>query len=261
MSHAAKTICQNFAKAMHTVYFTSLGEMPYDEAYRLQKHVFEHVSKAQMPDTVLSVEHPHVYTLGKQSNPAHLLWSKETLQAKNVAVFETDRGGEITYHGYGQFVAYPILNLNHFYKDAHRYLRDLEEVIIRLLGELGVAAGRKQHHDPRKNYTGVWIGEEKICAIGVKFSNWTTMHGLALNVNTDLSYFEGIVPCGIMDKGVTSLAKILSQDVPLTQIEELFIKHFGQVFGVSVERMEKWKLQEQIRQHHQTFSTSLEHKL
>lgn len=224
---------------MRTVQLFSVGRIPYDEAYRLQKQVFEGVRKEELPDTILTVEHPHVYTIGKQSNPAHLLWDERRLREKGVAVFETDRGGEITYHGFGQFVAYPILNMNHFYKDAHRYLRELEEVVILLLREFGIEAGRKRHSDPRKNYTGVWVGEEKICAIGVKFSSWTTMHGLALNVNTDLSYFEGIVPCGITDKGVTSLAKMLQQEVPLEQVEEYFTTYFGQVFKVDVVRVQK----------------------
>lgn len=242
---------------MRTVQLLSIGRIAYDEAYALQKRIFERVRKEEMLDTILTVEHPHVYTIGKQSNRAHLLWSEAMRQEKGISVFETDRGGEITYHGFGQFVAYPILNMTHFYKDAHRYLRELEEVIIRMLREFGIEAGRKQSSDPRKNYTGVWVGEEKICAIGVKFSNWTTMHGLALNVNTDLHYFEGIVPCGITDKGVTSLAKILNKEVPLACIEELFSKHFCQMFEVSLASVSRqvWEAQLQSK-HQQTFLTS-----
>lgn len=242
---------------MRAAQWVSLGTMAYEEAYRLQKQVFECVRKEEMLDTVLTVEHPHIYTLTKHSKPEHLLWNEAQRQEKGVAVCETDRGGEITYHGFGQLVAYPILNMAHFYKDAHRYLRDLEEVVICLLSEFGIAASRKQHPDPRKNYTGVWIGEEKICAIGVKFSHWTTMHGLALNVNTDLDYFEGIVPCGITDKGVTSLAKILNQTVPLNYIEKLFAKHFSQVFDVVLTPVSRHTLEVELQRKYQpSFSTS-----
>ncbi|MCS7211466.1 MAG: lipoyl(octanoyl) transferase LipB [Chloroherpetonaceae bacterium] len=243
---------------MRTVQLVSLGTLAYDQAYQLQKQIFERVRKEDIPDTLLTVEHPHVYTLTKQTKPEHLLWDESIRKEKGIRVFETDRGGDITYHGFGQFVAYPILNMNHFYKDVHRYLRDLEQVVINLLSEFGIEAGRKRHPDPRKNYTGVWVGEEKICAIGVRFSSWTTMHGLALNVNTNLHYFEGIVPCGIMDKGVTSLAKILQREVPLSYIESLFVKHFSTVFGVAVQPVSQQTLAAELhRMESKTFSTSL----
>jgi len=163
-----------------------------------------------------------------------LLYTPEQLTERGIEVFEIERGGDITYHGYGQLVAYPILNLHHFYLDVHRYLRDLEETIIQTLKAFGIEAHRKSHPNPKKNYTGVWVGDEKICAIGVKFSQWTTMHGLALNINTDLSFFEGIVPCGISEMGVTSLQKLLGKPVPMQHAVEQFIESFEGVFEVKI---------------------------
>lgn len=212
----------------------SLGKMPFKEAWQVQHEIFDLVRQDKTPGVILTVEHPHTYTLGKTAHAVHLLWQPSELLKKGVEVYEIDRGGDITYHGPGQFVAYPILNMNHFYQDIHRYLRDLEEVVIRLLGDYGITATRKQHPDPRKNYTGVWVCEQKICAIGVRFSHWTTMHGLALNVNTDLSYYDGIVPCGIRDKKVTSIKNLLKREYSLNDIEVKFIEHFESVFGAKI---------------------------
>jgi lipoyl(octanoyl) transferase len=212
----------------------SLGKMPFNEAWQLQREIFDLVRHERVPDTILTVEHPHTYTLGKSSHRDHLLWPPSELLKKGIEVYEIDRGGDITYHGPGQFVAYPILNMNHFYHDVHRYLRDLEEVVIRLLGDYGIDATRKQHPDPRKNYTGVWVGERKICAIGVRFSHWTTMHGLALNVSTDLAYYHGIVPCGIRDKELTSIKNLLKKECSISDVEANFIAHFEAVFGVKI---------------------------
>ncbi len=211
-----------------------LGTMRYADALIRQKEIFERVKNQESPDTLLLVEHPHVYTFGSQSNRRHLLYTEVELEARGIEVFDIERGGDITYHGYGQLVAYPILNLHHFYLDAHRYLRDLEEVVIRALKVFGVKAERKLHPNPKKNYTGVWVGDEKICAVGVKFSNWTTMHGLALNVNTDLSFFEGIVPCGISEMGVTSLAKVLGKGVQMSLVSDALVRAFQEVFDVEI---------------------------
>jgi lipoyl(octanoyl) transferase len=167
-----------------------------------------------------------VYTIGKSGNRNHLLASEEELRSKDAEVYYIDRGGDVTYHGPGQLVGYPILDLNTYYLDIHRYLRDLEEVIIRTLGEFGIKANRDS------NFTGVWVGSEKIAAIGVKVSRWVTMHGFALNVNTDLSYFDRIIPCGIFHKGVTSIEKLLGQQVPLDEVSQCIVKHFEEVFDV-----------------------------
>ncbi len=219
---------------MKTVQVIQVGTMRYADALALQKHLFERVKTEQLPDTLLLVEHPHVYTLGSQTDKRNLLYTPEQLAERGIEVFEIERGGDITYHGYGQLVAYPILNLHHFYLDAHRYLRDLEETVIQTLNTFGVQAHRKSHPNPKKNYTGVWVGNEKICAIGVKFSQWTTMHGLALNINTDLSFFEGIVPCGISEMGVTSLQKLLGKNVSMHLAIESFIQAFQEVFDVEI---------------------------
>jgi lipoate-protein ligase B len=211
-----------------------LGKMPYADALTLQHKIFRQVKLEQSLDTLLLVEHPHVYTFGSQSNKSNLLYSSSELESRGIEIFEIERGGDITYHGYGQLVAYPILNLHHFYLDAHRYLRELEEVVVQTLKAFDVKAGRKSHPNPKKNYTGVWVGDEKICAVGVKFSSWTTMHGLALNVNTDLSFFEGIVPCGISEMGVTSLSKVLGRNMPMSLVSDTFIQAFQDVFDVEI---------------------------
>ncbi len=212
----------------------ALGTMRYADALARQRDLFERVKHQETLDTLLLVEHPHVYTLGSQTDKRHLLYTSEQLEARGIEVFEVERGGDVTYHGYGQLVAYPILNLHHFYLDVHRYLRDLEEVVIRTVKAFGVEASRKSHPNPKKNYTGVWVGNEKLCAIGVKFSSWTTMHGLALNVNTDLSFFKGIVPCGISEMGVTSLEKVLGKSVQMSLVADTLIEAFQEVFDVEI---------------------------
>ncbi|MCS6990136.1 MAG: lipoyl(octanoyl) transferase LipB [Chloroherpetonaceae bacterium] len=219
-----------------SIRLVDLGVMRYGDALRLQRDTFEQVKAERLPDTLFLVEHPHVYTLGSQTDKRHLLYSPAELQARGIEVFEIERGGDITYHGYGQLVAYPILNLRHFYLDAHRYLRDLEETVIQTLKAFGVEGGRKTHPNPKKNYTGVWVGDEKICAIGVKFSSWTTMHGLALNVNVDLSYFAGIVPCGISEMGVTSLAKVLGGSAEMSRVKSEFARAFARVFQAEISK-------------------------
>lgn len=211
-----------------------LGVTRYGAALKLQEEAFSQVSRCEQPDTLFLTEHSHVYTLGSQTNKDNLLFSPAELQMKNIEVFDVMRGGDITYHGFGQMVAYPILNLHHFYLDAHRYLRDLEEAVIQTLKTFGVESRRKTHPNPKKNYTGVWIGDEKICALGVRFSKWTTMHGLALNINTDLDFFNGIVPCGISEMGVTSLAKILGKPIEMKRVCDNFIQSFQDVFDVEI---------------------------
>lgn len=219
---------------IHTIEHLALGQVAYQAAWDLQRRLHTGIADGVLPDALLTLDHPHTYTLGKQSHVEHLLLTPEELSAQGINVFEIDRGGDITYHGPGQLVAYPILNMHRYYLDVHRYLRDLEEVVIRTLAEFGVGATRKTHPDPKKNYTGVWIGDEKICAIGVRFSRWTSMHGLALNLNTDLAYFSGIVPCGIRDKPVTSLASVVGETIDASLAERLLVKHFAAVFNASV---------------------------
>ena len=180
---------------------------------------------------LLFVEHPHVYTLGKSGDSNNLLISNQELENKQAAYYKINRGGDITYHGPGQLVGYPILDLDHFFTDIHKYLRLLEETIILTLDEYGVKAGRSQGE------TGVWIDEDnifkarKICAMGVRCSRWVTMHGWGFNVNSNLEYFSNIIPCGIQDKSVTSLNKEIGEDVDMSEIKEKVKKHFCSLFN------------------------------
>ncbi|MBI4548816.1 MAG: lipoyl(octanoyl) transferase LipB [Ignavibacteriae bacterium] len=216
-----------------------LGLTNYKSTWDLQRKLFNLRAQGMISDVLLLNEHHHVYTIGKSGNGDHLLANEEELRSRGAEVYHIDRGGDITYHGPGQLVGYPILKLNEYYADVHRYLRDLEEVIIRTLAEFGILAHREG------GYTGVWVGSDKIAAIGVKVSHWITMHGFALNVNTDLSYFDRIIPCGIFHKGVTSMERVLDQEVSFDDVAKALSRHFGEVFGVHIiEREAKEFIQE-----------------
>ena len=208
----------------NTIQILFLGRTEYRSCWTLQQRLLELRSAGRIPDTLLLTEHDHVYTIGKTGDDNHLLADAAELASRGVTVVHTDRGGDITYHGPGQVVAYPILDLRNYYCDLHRYLRDLEEVVIRTLAVVGVVGGRLD------GYTGVWVGNEKICAIGVKSSRWVTMHGLALNVATDLSFFERIIPCGIFERGVTSMEALLADKVSPVDVAPLLVNQFGEVF-------------------------------
>ncbi|HEV8079822.1 MAG TPA: lipoyl(octanoyl) transferase LipB [Chitinophagaceae bacterium] len=183
---------------------------------------------------LLFCEHPSVYTLGKSGNIKNVLLSEKEMEEKEIEFFKTNRGGDITFHGLQQVVGYPILDLENFYTDIGKYLRELEEVIIKTIAEYGLKGERSQGE------TGVWIEpgivgrERKICAMGIRCSRWITMHGFALNVNTDLSYFENIIPCGIQNKQVTSLEKELSEKINLEGVKEKLKKHFAEIFNVEI---------------------------
>jgi lipoyl(octanoyl) transferase len=231
------------------VEFCDLGRMDYKKAWDYQELLLhENVQKKSvasfasddLPDLpsadpgtthyLLFVEHPSVYTLGKSGKMEHVLINEEDRKNKGIEFFHTNRGGDITFHGEGQVVGYPILDLEKFYTDIGRYLRDLEEVIIRTLAEYNIAAGRSAGE------TGVWIDalekgkERKICAMGVRCSRWITMHGFALNVNTNLDYFNHIIPCGIQHKKVTSICEELGREVNMEEVKEYLKKHFCSVF-------------------------------
>lgn len=178
-------------------------------------------------DMLFYVEHPHVFTLGKSGNKANLLQGLAELAAIEAEFIPIDRGGDITYHGPGQLVAYPVIDLDNYFTDMHKYLRSLEEAVIRTCADFQIDAGRIE------GLTGVWVGQEKICAMGIRCSRWVTMHGLALNVNTDLSYFSHIVPCGITNKKVTSMEKIMGQPLDLAKVKESLTHHFCDVFNVT----------------------------
>ncbi len=207
--------------------YCDLGLVDYKEAWDLQKKIFELRRGNQIPDTFFMLQHPHTYTLGKVADKSNLLSSEEQLKDAGVSVYEIDRGGDITYHGPGQIVGYPIISLSGWKEDTHLYLRSLEEVIILTLSVYGIESGR----NPK--YTGVWIGDRKIAAIGIKVSRWITMHGFAFNINTDLSFFNGIIPCGIKEKEVTSLQKELGREIDIEEVKNILLEKFTEVFGYS----------------------------
>ena len=237
-----------------SVIFQDLGQMDYKSAWDYQENLLQEnvrikskayaleagsvPERADLPEItrhhLLFVEHPPVYTLGKSGQKENILISEETLNGKGIGFFHTNRGGDITYHGPGQIVGYPILDLEKFYTDIGKYLRNIEEVMIRTLSEYGITGDRSPGE------TGVWIDpdikgrERKICAIGVRSSRWITMHGFALNVNTDLGYFNHIIPCGIINKQVTSLEKELGYELDMDEVKEKVKKNFEKVFGVDL---------------------------
>jgi lipoyl(octanoyl) transferase len=201
-----------------------LGSVSYDQAVLLQESYVNKVAAGKEAEKFILLEHPPVITLGRGFHAENLLYSPEWLRNQGVAVQESGRGGDVTYHGPGQVVGYPILNLQSK-PDLHLYLRNLEELMIRCVRDFGVTAERK------KGLTGIWVADEKIGAIGVRVSRWVTSHGFALNVNNDLKYFDYIVPCGIKQHGVTSLQKLLGQQVPLPEVHDSLIRHFKAIFA------------------------------
>ncbi len=204
-----------------------LGVVPYAEALALQRSLVEERRAGLIGDTLLLLEHPHVITLGVRGDGgrSHLLASSETLAARGVEVHETGRGGDITYHGPGQLVGYPIIDLKPDRCDVHRYVRDLEGVLIRTASDYGIDAGRVE------GLTGVWVGNEKLAAIGVRIARWITSHGFALNVTSDLDFFKLIVPCGIADRGVTSLSRLVGRPIDMAEIATRTAEHFANAFG------------------------------
>jgi lipoyl(octanoyl) transferase len=226
------------------VEFRDLGRMDYKACWDLQESMFASVvqlkstnrnrpeeERVPTPNHLLFVEHPHVYTLGKSGNDDNLLVKEDELKERDATFYRINRGGDITYHGPGQLVVYPIFDLDNFFTDIHRYLRTLEDAVIEMLAGHGINAGRS------KGETGVWIEPEatgrarKICAMGVRCSRWVTMHGLALNVDPDLSYFGNIVPCGITDKAVTSMRSETSRPVNMDDVKESLKRTLAEKFG------------------------------
>lgn len=226
------------------VHFMDLGLIEYKECWDTQTKLFDEIihqkiynrknpdRKQSTKNYLIFCEHPHVYTLGKSGDEKNLLISKKDQKSKNVTFYKTNRGGDITYHGPGQLVVYPILDLDYFFTDIHKYLRFLEETVIMTLAEYGLK-GKKI-----EGLTGVWVNHQdnprKICAIGVKSSRWVTMHGLGFNINTDLSYFNSIVPCGIDDKSVTSLQEELQESINMTDLKNKFKNNFIHIFNIEL---------------------------
>lgn len=226
------------------VKYKSLGLINYEESWKKQESIFNKIIDTKIKNRnlqkeiktdnyILSCSHPHVYTLGRSGNEKNLLIDKNIIEKENLEFFKINRGGDITYHGPGQIVIYPILDLENFFTDIHKYLRSLEEAVILTLKEYNIESGRI------KNYTGVWIDIEsdtprKICALGVKTSRWVTMHGLALNVNTDLNFFKNIIPCGINDKEVTSISKEVGQVIKIKDVEKKLLNNLSKVFEFKI---------------------------
>jgi lipoyl(octanoyl) transferase len=219
-----------------------LGIKDYKETWDIQEELFDAIIQLkkknktknlniETPNHFLFVEHPHVYTLGKSGDLNNLLLSQKQLEEKGITFHKINRGGDITYHGYGQIVGYPILDLDNFFNDIHKYMRFLEETMIQVLGEYGLNGERSEGE------TGVWLDvgtpfARKICALGVRSSRWVTMHGFALNVNTNLGYFDHIIPCGIRGKAVSSLEVELGRKVAVEEVKQKILKHFAAIFEV-----------------------------
>ena len=231
---------------MQKVIFKDLGLIEYNKAWKCQEEIFNEVVNAkkerrenpekedQVKHYLLFCEHPHVYTLGRSGNENHLLLSSENLKRKEATFVKINRGGDITYHGPGQIVGYPIFDLDFFFTDIHKYLRYLEESIILTLKEYNLEAGRI------KGLTGVWLDWDnplkarKISAMGIRCSRWVTMHGFAFNVNTDLSYFHNIIPCGITDKAVTSMQKELGYEVNMDEVKKVLSEKISELFQIKL---------------------------
>jgi lipoyl(octanoyl) transferase len=207
-----------------------LGRVDYEDSLQLQKFTEKAVQNRTQSDTLLLLEHPHTLTIGRRGDPAGVLLPKELLAARGISVYETNRGGKITYHGLGQLVGYPIINLSPDREDVHRYVRDLEEVLIRTMDDFGIEAFRI------KGLTGVHTSEGKVAAIGVHIARWVTTHGFALNVNTDLSFFNLIVACE--GEPVTSMTELLGEEVPTAQVEDRIIENFVDVFEMKLQESE-----------------------
>jgi lipoate-protein ligase B len=209
----------------HLCHAFHLGVIDYEEALRLQNNLVRARGKGDLGDILLILEHPSVITVGRSGKQQNILASQATLQEKNIQIVFTDRGGDVTYHGPGQIIAYPILDLNQYGLNVPDYVWSLEEVVIRLLQHFGIEGRRIE------KLRGVWVGKEKICSLGVHLSHWISKHGLALNVNTDLDPFRLINPCGLTDCQLTSMARIVGEVLPMEEIEAQMLQKFQEVFG------------------------------
>jgi len=233
-------ICNKIKVIMQQVLFQDIGLTPYKQAWDYQNEIFQKIiaiklqnrdsqEKQLTPNHFIFTEHPHVYTLGKSGDINNLLLSEKQLEEKGITFFKSNRGGDITYHGPGQIVGYPILDLDNFFTDIHKFMRNLEEVIIRTIAEYGIKGERSEGE------TGVWLDvgtpfARKICALGVRTSRWVTMHGFALNVSIDVGYFDHIIPCGIKGKAVTSMEIELKKQLDVAEVKTKILKHFSAVF-------------------------------
>jgi len=210
----------------------NLDTVPYEEAFDLQKRLVEMRSQDVINDTLILLEHPPVFTVTRKATLKNVLVSQDELKEKGISLCKTNRGGDITYHGPGQLVGYPIMNLKDYGKDLHKYIRTIEEMIIKVLIDYGISAHRDKVHP------GVWVGNEKIAAIGIAVkSSWTTMHGFAFNINPDLNHYSLIVPCGITDKGVTSLSKLLGKPISRQGVSDRLVHHYQELFNLNAKKI------------------------
>jgi len=214
-----------------------LGLVDYHKGLLLQERLLDSRKSGAIPDVLLLLQHPSVFTMGRSGIVENIIVPEETLVKEGIPVFHTNRGGDITYHGPGQLVAYPILNLREDGLTVHQYVWDLEEIVIRTLADFGIGGQRVSGR------RGVWVGRQKICALGLRISREVSMHGFALNVNTNLKYFTYIIPCGITGVSITSVSKLLGHEVEIEEIQENLLRHFSQVFRLTLEcgeRLDKW---------------------
>jgi lipoyl(octanoyl) transferase len=225
----AAPVASGAPEAAFRVRVRRMGTVPYADGLRLQEDLVAERQASRGDDTLLLLEHPPVVTLGRGADPSHLLIPPEELRRRGVELFETGRGGDVTYHSPGQLVGYPILRLPPRLQDLHQLLRRMEEVLIRTAGEFGIEAGRVE------GLTGVWVGRDKLAAIGMRVARWVTSHGFALNVDADLSGFDFIVPCGILGRGVTSLTRLLGRRVEMEEAADAAVRSFGRVFSARME--------------------------
>jgi len=221
--------------------WVDLGRMGYEECHALQDSLLDKVASGSEPSTLLLVEHPPVFSLGASFQPDNLLFPAAYYVEKGIEVVPTDRGGDITFHGPRQIVAYPIFDLKLFGQDLHKWLRGLEEVVIHLMAHFDLKGYRFPPH------TGVWVNEKKVCAIGIKVRRWVSKHGIALNCDNDLSPFDLIVPCGIKGFGVTSLSKEVGREIPMEEVKPLLVKSFEDVFEMQLEEMSREALENRLQ--------------
>lgn len=219
-------VLHEISTELHKLNIVNLGIVDYREAHQLQKRLLQEHIEGRGSDTLVLLQHNPVITIGRSGSKSNILLSESALAAAGIEVCEIERGGDVTYHGPGQLTGYPIINLQHFRKDVHWYLRQLEEVIIRVLTEYGITGERIE------GYTGVWVGNEKIAAIGISVRRWITYHGFAFNINPDMSHFQMITPCGITDKGVTSLERLLGYRVDIDEVADRTASAFARVLSV-----------------------------
>src|SRR5574341_320492 len=227
---------------MNPVWLLNLDSVPYADALALQHRLVDARKRGELNDTLILLEHPPVFTLGRNAKDEHIIASRDFLRQQGIEIFRVERGGDVTYHGPNQLVGYPIFDLRNFRQDVGWYVRSLEETLIRALGDFGIRARRIE------KVVGVWVGNAKLAQIGARIENWITYHGFALNVDPNMSHFDLIVPCGISDKAVTSMARVLNHSVDMSAVRERVAARFAEVFGAELIDMSREELEARLEQ-------------